>query len=235
VYPDDEPFAALRTSLMFRKIAKKVMPFHGYIRKVEKDLIDIGFAENSIERSDLFSDENKFLHRGAWRIDIGCGDKSVRFKNTIGLDVDRRLRPDIVCDVAKMPIRDNCISAIASNSVLEHVTSLHEMVQEVRRVSKSGCRMEFTIGSDRDDEYPEFFKKISAVVYGTKNNFSMEEWSAIFQSNGIDVVRKVRYVPKAWHFLYLLSCMFPPAAVWSKAAERIRDEKFGVFMECVKT
>ena len=214
MYPDDEPFAALRTSLMFRKIAKKVMPFHGYIREVEKNLIDMDFPENSI--------------------DIGCGDNSIRFKNTIGLDVDKRLRPDIVCDAAKMPIRDNCINAIASNSVLEHVDNLSEVVKEVKRVSKGGCVMRFTIGSDIDDKYPEIFKKISATIYRHRNNFGIEEWSTIFQHCDIRVVRKVRYVPKAWHFLFLLSCMFPPAVVWGKVAEKIRGEKFGIFMECVK-
>jgi len=199
-----------------RDIAKALMPFHRYARSIERRLIDDcgPFSDNSL--------------------DMGCGDRSVRFKNTIGLDINKNLKPDIVCDIAKMPIRDSCIEQIVSNSVFEHVKELPGMMREANRVSKNGCRIMCTIGSDIDDDYPDFFKKISAIIYKHINNFGIEDWSELFRNSGFEVIRKIKYVPRTWHFLFLLSCIFPPAAIYGKLAERIDDKEVGIFMECRK-
>jgi SAM-dependent methyltransferase len=98
-------------------------------------------------------------------IDIGSGDGRVSLvtfgRNGVDLGIDlslsitrtaRKIRSHqslIVADASKLPLRSDIIGTVFSNSVLEHIPALDEVLRELRRVLVKGGTLVFTVPNEK--------------------------------------------------------------------------------------
>lgn len=77
-------------------------------------------------------------------LEIGVGNKTVSnyLKNrnikVVTLDKDKKLKPDIVADILKTPLKDNSFDAVLCAEILEHLPfrKFEEGLKELKRVSR---------------------------------------------------------------------------------------------------
>jgi len=70
------------------------------------------------------------------KLNLGCG-KDYR-KGWINVDIDKSLRPDVVCDFNHFPypFEDNYADYILMDGVLEHLDRPEKVIEELWRISK---------------------------------------------------------------------------------------------------
>ncbi len=89
-------------------------------------------------------DRSTSLVNGLSGLDIGCGNrKRVGF---LGLDSVCVDGVDVVCDIENnlLPFRDNTFDVISALHVLEHISDLNAVLDELSRVLKPGGRLQIT-------------------------------------------------------------------------------------------
>ena len=72
------------------------------------------------------------------KLNIGCGNK--RFEDYQGVDKYKCDAADYICDLEneKLPFKDNTITAIILDNVIEHFYDIPKVINELVRVSKKG-------------------------------------------------------------------------------------------------
>jgi SAM-dependent methyltransferase len=158
-------------------------------------------------------------------LDVGCGDghfASVAFDQptTVGLDPAfislseaarfRAYRGLVAANGTHMPFADGTFASAFSNSVLEHIPPLQEVLGEVGRVVKPGGKFVFTVpnpgylehlalprvprrlGLRRlGDAYTEWFRVVTRTV-----NLEWEDgWRRRLEQAGFTLARSIRYFP----------------------------------------
>jgi len=81
------------------------------------------------------------------KLNIGCGYE----KKGGYIDISKDVNPDMVVDIEKgLPFPDNHFSYIYSHHCLEHIRPEHWkfVLNEIARVSKSGCILELSLPFD---------------------------------------------------------------------------------------
>lgn len=68
-------------------------------------------------------------------IDAGCGTNK---KANIGLDIVRTEAVDILCNLEKIPLKDNCADYIITEHVIEHINNPYNAIREFHRILKKG-------------------------------------------------------------------------------------------------
>ncbi len=79
----------------------------------------------------------KFIAEGSIIVDLGSGPERLG-DDFLNVDVYPFPEVDIVADAEYLPFKDNSISAIVSESMLEHVPNPRRVASEISRVLKSG-------------------------------------------------------------------------------------------------
>jgi SAM-dependent methyltransferase len=158
-------------------------------------------------------------------LDVGCGDGhfgSVTFERptTVGIDPSRRSLREaarvhayrwlIASGGERLPFVRGAFASAFSNSVLEHIPPLQEVLNEVGRVVRPGGKFVFTVPNPGylehlalpryprrlglrglADAYAEWFRVVTRTV-----NLEWEEaWRARLELAGFELVRSVRYFP----------------------------------------
>jgi predicted SAM-dependent methyltransferase len=75
-----------------------------------------------------------FFGKGA---DIGCGARSIK-KDIIRVDIDKKVKPEILASGDKLPFKDNELDYICSIHSFEHFADQHKTLAEWLRVVKVG-------------------------------------------------------------------------------------------------
>ncbi len=180
-------------------------------------------------------------------LDMGCGDghfASVVFDHPLDVGVDpwwtellsaRKMKSyqHLVCsDGAKVPFADGSFGSAVSNSVLEHIPHVDEVVVELARLVKSGGRFVFCVPNDRfpklllgtqtfqslgmqgaADSYSRFFNRISRH----RHCDSFETWQARLKMAGFEVEKHWDYFPaKALHRMEMGHAFGLPALFFRK-------------------
>ncbi len=72
-------------------------------------------------------------------LNLGCGER--KLKNAVNLDFNRFSKPDVIHNLEKFPypFRDNQFSQVFCFDVLEHLSDLMEVMQELHRISANGA------------------------------------------------------------------------------------------------
>ena len=76
-------------------------------------------------------------------IDLGCG--AFKKENYIGFDAMSHYGVDVICDIQKLPIRDNIVERINMDQVLEHLGYPLACLRECSRISKRFCELTISI------------------------------------------------------------------------------------------
>jgi SAM-dependent methyltransferase len=178
-------------------------------------------------------------------LDIGSGDghfASVTFDHRLDVGIDPAAKPTyeakrrkayrilILAKGEKLPCANGSFASAVSNSVLEHVDHLEEVLSEIKRVLKPGAPLAFTVpnpGYRAQLSIPRFLRKMSldrlAVAYEdwfmrvtrTKNLYDEQDWEALLERVGFKLVRSQRYFsPGAlraleWGHYFGIPCFLP--------------------------
>jgi len=178
-------------------------------------------------------------------LDLGCGDghfASATFEHPIDVGIDpelgmirealRRKRYNLlaVAQGARLPHPSGYFASAVSNSVLEHVEKLGDVLAELGRVMQSGAAFVFTVpntGYRRELSLPKWLSRLGLRTLGdayqawfmrmsrTKNLFDEDEWSQRLASAGFAVERTQRYFSPAalrmleWGHYFGGPCLLP--------------------------
>ncbi len=154
-------------------------------------------------------------------LDLGCGDGRLTkiifdqagWREMVGIDLDpnetalaEQLKLYQLIHVApahQIPEADNTFDWVFSNSVLEHIPNLDEVLQEVARVLKPGGLFLLTVpgqdfhaclrgpllpGADRKAYMDEVDARFACLRY-----WSPDEWSVHLQPQGLEIQRATFY------------------------------------------
>jgi ubiquinone/menaquinone biosynthesis C-methylase UbiE len=86
-------------------------------------------VDEALKRGDLLS------------LDLGCGPVDKKLQGFFGVDNDTSLMPDIVCDLDNqpLPLPDNSVRQVYACYILEHLTKVMDLMQEIWRVCVPGA------------------------------------------------------------------------------------------------
>lgn len=194
---------------MFRVFAQRIVLYYSHNRNSEMRMI----RENFPDTSDVMLDGG--VGRGMFSNFLSKQFRIVGLDiNPVGLKQAKELGVDsIVCDLAQIPIRDDCIPYILSNSVMEHVPDVKGAMEEYGRVAKSGAIMILTVPTDADGM---LVRKMTRVVFQINHNLSSSTWWGLVEGAGFEVLREIRYQHKEIHDIYIISCIFLPLFLLSR-------------------
>lgn len=86
-------------------------------------------ATPSIESQQITKEE-----KTTFVLDVGCG---VRHMGDVNVDLDRSVKPDVVCDATFLPFKCSVFRVVFASHVLEHLVNPVCALIEWKRVSKS--------------------------------------------------------------------------------------------------
>jgi len=76
------------------------------------------------------------------KLDIGCGRNKVG--GAVGVDISKNSDADVICDIEKsLPFKDSIFDEIYCNQLIEHVSDLIKLMEEIHRVGKENTAMVF--------------------------------------------------------------------------------------------
>jgi SAM-dependent methyltransferase len=165
-------------------------------------------------------------------LDVGCGDghfASVALPGGVDIGVDpdlgslreagsrRCYQHLLLSDGARLPLEDSSLASAFSNSVLEHILQLDDVLAEIGRVLRPGSPLVFTVPNPRyrsqlslpqtlsrvglkrlGEGYADWFMRMSR----TRNLFYEDGWKENLGRAGFEVERTFRYFsPAALHVL----------------------------------
>lgn len=68
-------------------------------------------------------------------LDVGCGPRK---NGTINIDIDRNVKPDIVCDMLFLPFRKETFYKVILGWVVEHTTKPDQLISGCHEILKLG-------------------------------------------------------------------------------------------------
>jgi ubiquinone/menaquinone biosynthesis C-methylase UbiE len=159
--------------------------------------------------------------KGKKVLDLGCGEGEVAreamgFKLEWGLDNDQEMvrkakrsgvyKKVILGEAGKIPLKDNQVELVFSNSVLEHICHLTETLKEVSRVLKKGGLLIATMPSDQLVSYLAW-GKIYGWLFNKKYQhyhlYSVSQWTELLREVGLELLDSYYYLDqetiKRWH------------------------------------
>lgn len=164
---------------------------------------------------------------GKWILDLGCGEGEIArevFGKQLewGLDNDQKMiakakksgvyKRVLLADAAKMPLENNSVELVFSNSVLEHIRDLESVLREIKRVLKPGGLLIATIPSDLLGEYlgwGSWYTWWFNQKYHHYHLYSLKEWKERLSQAGLKLVDGYYYLDKPmikqWHKLLWLN------------------------------
>lgn len=151
--------------------------------------------------------------------DLGCGDghfASITFKQPIDVGLDpwrgpiheaqrRHAHRGLVeADAARSPFPDAHFGSAFSNSVLEHIPQVQQVLSETARILKPGAPFYFCVPNPRylselsisrvlGGTYTSWFRKISRVAHAEEPDV----WQTWLEAAGFELVRWWHYFPPA--------------------------------------
>jgi len=164
-------------------------------------------------------------------LDLGCGDGHLMWiilnrigpRDLIGIDVDARetamahergiYRQVITASSDRLPFPASYFDYVFSNSVLEHVTSIHETLAEIARVLRAKGRFLFTVPG------PGFHQCLRGPRFGNRDAYlrvidarcfhlrywGESEWERHLAAAGLQLVHQHSYLSgrevRRWEFL----------------------------------
>ena len=148
-------------------------------------------------------------------LDLGCGDgffASVAFgRLDAGVDPDnnavkeakaRRIYKEIrYYDGNKIPYENKYFSTVVSNSTLEHISNLDDVLKETSRVLKKNGKFYFTTVTDSWPEYlfgnlflGDLYKKYFVDKSKHYNMYSISKWKKLLKVHGFSVISYQHYL-----------------------------------------
>lgn len=139
------------------------------------------------------------------KLNLGCGP--LKLPGYVNIDVDKKVNPDLVCDLGKeiLPFKDNSVDYVYSNHFLEHLDrdETKKLLVELYRVCKGGSKIDFVV--------PHYLSPVAGQIdhrqslsecyfTGYVSGVSLDEYFDVKYSVSLQ-----RYKPKnKWFFPFLM-------------------------------
>jgi len=149
-------------------------------------------------------------------LDVGCGDGSFAAQCldrpvTVGIDRSWRrarkarasgaYRAVVVADAHRLPFRDRSFAAVLSNSTLEHIPGIGDVLREIERVLRPQGDLLFTVHNQRFSEQMFFWPRLFTLLgrprwtagyrrarlrrLAMANLLTDEEWQRLLEESGL--------------------------------------------------
>lgn len=168
-------------------------------------------------------------------IDIGCGDglsSRIVFGNTVtyGLDTDKKelavarshhtFTTYLEANATDIPLPDNHVDIVFSNSVIEHIEYVNSTLSEISRILKKGGTFIFTSPSNNFVKYSALsllngdaitapYRLWRQKKYNHFNCLSSHEWKQLLRKYNLQTRSVVYYIDKqtaaVWDMLLILN------------------------------
>ena len=156
-------------------------------------------------------------------LDLGCGDgifarNAFQSQIDVGLDLNAgelRVAESTFCykqlvlaDARKLPFESGTFQTVVSNSVMEHMSQLEDILAEVNRVLRINGALIVTIPTERFEKNSSIYRVLSLlrfedfsrrfgkfynVFWRHKNVYTKEGWENLFRAAGFRVIESFNY------------------------------------------
>ena len=146
-----------------------------------------------------------------------------KIKNTISIDINSSINPDIVWDLNKIPwpLKDNSIDTVVAMNVIEHLDDTVSIVREIHRVSKEDAIVNILVPHFSDAAAfvdPTHKSYFSSRTFDYFINFSeIEKDYGFYNEFRFDLVNRYIEISTFWRyipFILFLVRKFPK--IWEK-------------------
>jgi ubiquinone/menaquinone biosynthesis C-methylase UbiE len=160
-------------------------------------------------------------------LDLGCGEGEIAkdvFDKQIdwGLDNDPEMikkakkskvyKKVLLASAIDIPLKDNTVDLVFSNSVLEHIPNITQVLKEVKRVLKPSGELIITMPSHQLSNYlglGELYGKLFNHKYCHYHLYSLPSWKKLLLKHNLKVIDSYYYLDKEtigkWHKLLWLN------------------------------
>lgn len=127
-------------------------------------------------------------------LDLGCGRK--RHPNSIGIDINPESNADVIhdLDVYPYPFDDNTFDEIWCDSILEHLTDILKVLNEIHRIARNGARITIitpyftSLDAFTDPTHKHYFSARSFDYFtGDFPDFSYYSTQARFKKKRVEI------------------------------------------------
>lgn len=136
---------------------------------------------------------------------FGAATDTIKCKERIKLDLDKEVKPEILCDLSEgIPLKSDSVDICAACDILEHVYHSHRFVEEIRRILKDGgyailsvpniCSLKYRIlflfghipshAAKADCTFPEAWKR------GHVRDYNFNELASLLKEHGFEIIDK---------------------------------------------
>lgn len=130
-------------------------------------------------------------------LEIGGGRNVTYCKNSITLNLDSNMHPDILASGYNLPLKDNAFDTVISTEVLEHLENPQLVINEIHRVLKHNGAFFLTtrfIHEIHGEDYFRYTKLSLEILFKRFRAVDVQEHGSVFSV-----------------LFYLLTFIFPPA------------------------
>jgi SAM-dependent methyltransferase len=161
-------------------------------------------------------------------LQLGSGEQKITFQpgdELVRVDIREGTKPDVLWDLERFPypFEDSAFDAIDLTDVIEHLTDIVRVLEEVHRIGKAGCRVHiatphFSCANSFTDPTHKHHLGVFSFDYFTRENkwdfytparFAKRRCELIFYPGLLNSV--VRRIARRWPELYerRLTWIFP--------------------------
>lgn len=186
-------------SRLWREVEVSLLK-QNWSRYFKGKILDLGCGGGEIAKELFFNKGQSFV-----KLEWGLDNDRLMVKKAIKSRVYKEV---ILGDVRKINLKNGVADLVFSNSVIEHIQNIDQVLKEINRVLKPGGRLIATMPSDRLGEYLGWGKGYALwfnYKYHHYNLLSKAVWKKLLKQNGLDLIEGYYYLDKLtikkWHKL----------------------------------
>jgi len=128
------------------------------------------------------------------KLNLGCGNQ--KLKGYVNCDKIKEVNPDKVVDLEKkLPFKDNSVAEVVLTHVIEHVTNLIQLMEEIYRICKNKAIIKIRTPYFSSESA---FSNITHVRYFTLTSFDLFDKNHIEHFHIPNVNFKTNYKKLKW-------------------------------------
>lgn len=196
--------------------AQELSLFHQHRRAMVRPILDFGCGDGSLGEV-LFD-----------AVDHGVDNDAAALEVAKGFPVYKNL---VCCTDTSIPLPDRSVRTVASNSVLEHVSHLDEILRELFRLLDHGGRLMITVPTlGFKDHLEKYFGREEServnVLYYHRNLMTVDGWKKRLEDVGFTIELVRHYQPDWFTYGYRMLRLAGQNA-FGRIIPRLHDRLWG--------
>jgi hypothetical protein len=135
--------------------------------------------------------------KGLERLNLGCGRKPL--EGAVNVDIYAEAKPDVVCDLNRLPwpFRDDQFREVIAYDVIEHLTDVVTVMEEIHRVCRAGALVQITV--------PHFTSANSFTDPTHRHHFGRASFRYFTGEHELGFYTSVRFKARTSHIAFVPS------------------------------